>query len=38
MKITAVESLQWAAYPRDLYVRIHTYTGIIGAEMLLAGT
>lgn len=30
MKITAVESLHWKAYPRSLYVRIHTDDGIIG--------
>ena len=30
MKITAIESLQWAEYPRLLVVRVHTDTGIIG--------
>lgn len=30
MKITAIESLQWAAYPRLLVIRVHTDTGIIG--------
>jgi galactonate dehydratase len=30
MKITAVESLQWAEYPRLLVVRVHTDDGIIG--------
>jgi galactonate dehydratase len=30
MKITAVESLQWAEYPRLLVVRVHTDAGIIG--------
>jgi len=30
MKITAIESLQWAEYPRLLVVRVHTDDGIIG--------
>lgn len=30
MKITAVESLQWAEYPRLLVVRVHTDEGLIG--------
>ncbi len=30
MKITAIESLQWAEYPRLLVVRVHTDEGIIG--------
>src|SRR5437763_1319271 len=30
MKITAIESLQWAAYPRLLVIRVHTDEGIIG--------
>jgi galactonate dehydratase len=30
MKITAVESLYWRAYPRVLTVRIHTDTGWVG--------
>lgn len=30
MKITAIESLQWAEYPRLLVVRVHTDAGIIG--------
>ncbi len=30
MKITAIESLQWAEYPRLLVVRVHTDNGIIG--------
>lgn len=30
MKITAIESLQWAAYPRLLVVRVHTDSGITG--------
>ena len=30
MKITAIESLQWEAYPRLLTVRVHTDSGIIG--------
>ncbi len=30
MKITAIESLQWAEYPRLLVVRVHTDSGIIG--------
>src|SRR5512145_2257063 len=30
MKITAIESLQWAEYPRLMVVRIHTDSGIIG--------
>ena len=30
MKITAVETLQWKAYPRLLVVRVHTDSGIIG--------
>ncbi len=30
MKITAVESLQWAEYPRLLVIRVHTDTGLIG--------
>ncbi|MDX2159695.1 MAG: mandelate racemase/muconate lactonizing enzyme family protein [bacterium] len=28
--ITAIESLQWAAYPRLMIVRVHTDTGVIG--------
>ncbi|MHB8626653.1 MAG: mandelate racemase/muconate lactonizing enzyme family protein [Aggregatilineales bacterium] len=31
MKITAIESLQWAEYPRLLVIRVHTDAGIIGA-------
>jgi L-alanine-DL-glutamate epimerase-like enolase superfamily enzyme len=30
MKITAIESLQWAEYPRLLVIRVHTDDGIIG--------
>ena len=30
MKITAIESIQWAAYPRLMVVRVHTDAGIIG--------
>ena len=30
MKITAIETLQWKAYPRLLVVRAHTDSGIIG--------
>lgn len=30
MKITAIETLQWAEYPRLLVVRVHTDSGIIG--------
>ena len=30
MKIVAVESLQWAEYPRLMVVRVHTDTGLIG--------
>src|SRR5258708_35395645 len=30
MKITAIESLQWAEFPRLLVVRVHTDEGIIG--------
>ncbi len=30
MKITAIESLQWAEYSRLMVVRVHTDTGIIG--------
>ncbi|MCL4880001.1 MAG: mandelate racemase/muconate lactonizing enzyme family protein [Anaerolineae bacterium] len=30
MKITAIESLQWKAYPRLLIVRVHTDEGITG--------
>jgi L-alanine-DL-glutamate epimerase-like enolase superfamily enzyme len=30
MKITKIESLQWPEYPRMLFVRVHTDTGIIG--------
>lgn len=30
MKITAIESLQWDAYPRLMVVRVHTDAGIIG--------
>jgi L-alanine-DL-glutamate epimerase-like enolase superfamily enzyme len=30
MKITAIESLQWAEYPRLLVVRVHTDEGIVG--------
>jgi len=30
MKITAIESLQWAEYPRLLVVRVHTDGGIVG--------
>jgi L-alanine-DL-glutamate epimerase-like enolase superfamily enzyme len=30
MKITAIESLQWAAYPRLMVVRVHTDSGISG--------
>ena len=30
MKITAIETLQWKAYPRLLVVRVHTDSGIIG--------
>jgi galactonate dehydratase len=30
MKITAIESLQWAEYPRLMVVRVHTDAGIVG--------
>ena len=30
MKITAIETLQWRAYPRLMTVRVHTDSGIIG--------
>jgi len=30
MKITKIETLQWAEFPRLLIVRVHTDTGIIG--------
>lgn len=30
MKITAIESLQWAEFPRLLVVRVHTDSGLIG--------
>lgn len=30
MKITAIESLQWRAYPRLMVVRVHTDSGLIG--------
>jgi galactonate dehydratase len=30
MKITAIETLQWAEYPRLMVVRVHTDSGIIG--------
>ncbi|TVR20706.1 MAG: mandelate racemase/muconate lactonizing enzyme family protein [Anaerolineaceae bacterium] len=30
MKITAIETLQWSAYPRLLVVRVHTDSGLIG--------
>ncbi len=30
MKITAIESLQWAEFPRLMVVRVHTDNGIIG--------
>ncbi len=30
MKITAIESLQWEAYPRILFVRVYTDEGIVG--------
>lgn len=30
MKITAIETLQWAEYPRLLVVRVHTDAGIVG--------
>jgi L-alanine-DL-glutamate epimerase-like enolase superfamily enzyme len=30
MKITAIESLFWKAYPRILVVRVHTDTGLVG--------
>lgn len=30
MKITAIESLQWAEYPRLMFVRVHTDAGIVG--------
>lgn len=30
MKITAIETLQWAEYPRLLVVRVHTDTGLVG--------
>lgn len=30
MKITAIESLQWRAYPRLMVVRVHTDNGLIG--------
>ncbi len=30
MKITAIETLQWHAYPRLMVVRVHTDTGLVG--------
>jgi len=30
VKITAIETLQWRAYPRLMVVRVHTDTGLIG--------
>ena len=30
MKTTAIESLQWAEYPRLLVVCVHTDAGIVG--------
>jgi galactonate dehydratase len=30
VKITAIESLQWQAYPRLMVVRVHTDSGLIG--------
>lgn len=30
MKITAIETLQWAEYPRLMVVRVHTDSGLIG--------
>ncbi len=30
MKITAIESLRWEAYPRLIVVRVHTDSGIVG--------
>jgi hypothetical protein len=30
MKITAIESLRWAEYPRLVVVRVHTDAGILG--------
>ncbi|MFN2137433.1 MAG: mandelate racemase/muconate lactonizing enzyme family protein [Candidatus Promineifilaceae bacterium] len=30
MKITAIETLQWDAFPRILVVRVHTDSGIVG--------
>ncbi len=30
LKITGIETLQWAAYPRLMVVRVHTDTGIVG--------
>ncbi|HLV36282.1 MAG TPA: hypothetical protein VKY59_14240, partial [Spirillospora sp.] len=30
MKITAIESLRWEAYPRLVVVRVHTDSGLIG--------
>jgi galactonate dehydratase len=30
VKITAIESLQWKAYPRLMVVRVHTDSGLIG--------
>ena len=30
MKITAIETLQWKAYPRLLTVRVHTDSGLVG--------
>ena len=30
MKITAIETLQWDAYPRLMVVRVHTDAGIVG--------
>ncbi len=30
MKITAIETLQWQAYPRLMTVRVHTDSGIVG--------
>ncbi len=30
MKITAIESVQWKAYPRLMVVRVHTDSGLVG--------
>lgn len=30
MKITAIESLQWAEYPRLMVIRVHTDSGLVG--------